>query len=226
MKTKPIAVVFSGCGCLDGSEPQEGVLTLLSLTRAGADHQCLALDEMQSEVCNHITGEPMGGERSILLEAARIARGEIKSLEDTHADEFSAVIFIGGFGNGIHYSDFLEKREQCTVHPKIVAWAKPFANDRKPMGFMCLAPVLVPAICGPGVKVTLGMASDMSEAIEAMGARHVVCESSEICVDAVHQVVSAPLYMTSSNVAEVANGIDRLVNRVVLMTNHMHLGVS
>ena len=100
--------------------------------------------------------------RSILVESARIARGEVRSLEDTHADQYAAVIFVGGFGNSLHYSNFLDKRAACTIDPTLLAWARPFARDYKPMGFMCIASALIGAICGPGVRQTLGLTSEFS----------------------------------------------------------------
>lgn len=72
---KKVGVVLSGCGVYDGSEIHETVLTLLALSRQGADVICFAPDKTQADVVNHLTGEPMAESRNVLIEAARIVRG-------------------------------------------------------------------------------------------------------------------------------------------------------
>jgi enhancing lycopene biosynthesis protein 2 len=43
----------------------------------GAEAICFAPDKNQTDVINHLTGEPMAETRNVLIEAARIARGDI-----------------------------------------------------------------------------------------------------------------------------------------------------
>ena len=73
-----VAVVLSGCGFKDGSEIQESVAALFHLASAGAVYDCFAPDREFAEV-DHLTGEPTGKMRNALHEAARIARGEMRS---------------------------------------------------------------------------------------------------------------------------------------------------
>lgn len=47
---KKVGVVLSGCGVYDGSEIHETVLTLLALSRQGADVICFAPDKTQADV--------------------------------------------------------------------------------------------------------------------------------------------------------------------------------
>ena len=94
-----VAVVLAGCGVYDGAEINEAVLTLLSLEQQGASYQCFAPDIEQMHVINHLSGEPMAGERrNVLVEAARIARGNIKALDALEVEEFDALLVPGGFG--------------------------------------------------------------------------------------------------------------------------------
>ena len=80
---KQIGVILSGCGVYDGSEIHESVFTLLALDKAGAKAVCMAPDIDQMHVINHLTGEQMAGEkRNVLVESARIARGDIKNVKD------------------------------------------------------------------------------------------------------------------------------------------------
>ena len=74
---KTVGVVLSGCGFLDGAEIYESVLTLLFLDRAGVRYQCLAPDIPQMHVVDHLKKEPTNETRNVLVEAARLARGNI-----------------------------------------------------------------------------------------------------------------------------------------------------
>ena len=104
--SKKVAVILSGSGVFDGSEIYEAVLTLLSLDRKGASYQCFAPDISQHHVINHLTGEEMDESRNVLVEAARIARGEVKPLRELKADDFDALIIPGGFGAAKNLSGF------------------------------------------------------------------------------------------------------------------------
>lgn len=95
---KKIGVVLSGCGVYDGSEIHEAVITLLALAKQGAEVICFAPDKNQADVINHLTGEPMAETRNVLIEAARIARGDIHPLIQADPAELDALIVPGGFG--------------------------------------------------------------------------------------------------------------------------------
>ena len=115
---KKIGVVLSGCGVFDGAEIHESVITLLAIDRAGAKAVCMAPDENQMHVVNHLTGvEAPGESRNILVESARIARGEIRDISAIKAEDIDALVFPGGFGAAKNLSSFAEEGEQCSVHP-------------------------------------------------------------------------------------------------------------
>ncbi|HYG49800.1 MAG TPA: isoprenoid biosynthesis protein ElbB, partial [Flavobacteriales bacterium] len=78
---KNIAVILSGSGVYDGSEIHEAVFTLLAIAQHNAKAVCFAPDINQHHVINHVTGNEMTETRNALVEAARIARGDIKPLD-------------------------------------------------------------------------------------------------------------------------------------------------
>ncbi|MDE0891462.1 MAG: isoprenoid biosynthesis protein ElbB, partial [Planctomycetota bacterium] len=78
---KTIGVVLSGCGVFDGAEIHESVITLLALDRGGAKAVCFAPNTDQMHVVDHLSGEATSETRNVLVESARIARGEISDLE-------------------------------------------------------------------------------------------------------------------------------------------------
>ena len=95
---KKIAVCLSGCGFLDGAEIHESVLTLLAIDQAGAKAVCCAPDVNQVGVVDHLKKEPAAGTRNVLVESARIARGDIVDVKKIRAAEMDALIIPGGFG--------------------------------------------------------------------------------------------------------------------------------
>jgi enhancing lycopene biosynthesis protein 2 len=215
---KKIAVVLSGSGVFDGAEIHESVLTLLALERHGFKYQCFAPDIEQMHVINHLTGEVAEGEsRNVLVEAARIARGDIKDLAEAKAEDFDAAILPGGFGAAKNLSDFAVKGSDCTVNADLVSFIKGFAADKKPVGFMCIAPAMLPHIYGKGTKLTIGTDQETADAIEAMGGVHQSCPVEDIVVDESNNLVTTPAYMLAGSVSEAAKGIDKLVDKIADM---------
>ncbi|GGD71984.1 isoprenoid biosynthesis glyoxalase ElbB [Lacimicrobium alkaliphilum] len=215
---KNVAVVLSGCGVFDGAEIYESVLTLLALDTHGAKYQCFAPDMQQYHVINHLTGEEMEGERrNVLVEAARIARGEINKLEDLDVKDFDALLLPGGFGAAKNLSDFALKGSDCTVQPQVERVCKAFAEKGKPAGYLCIAPAMLARIYGRDVKLTIGNDAETAKAITDMGAEHINCAVTDVVEDTDHKLVTSPAYMLAQNIGEAAKGINKLVDKVLGM---------
>ena len=116
---KKIGVVLGGCGVYDGSEIHEAVITLLAIARNGAQAVCFAPDKPQRDVINHLTGEAMPEQRNVLVEAARIARGDILPLAQARAETLDALIVPGGFGAAKNLSSFAAEGSECQVDPDL-----------------------------------------------------------------------------------------------------------
>ena len=95
---KTVAVLLSGCGYLDGAEIRESVLTLLALDSEDVQYKIFAPDKDQHHVVNHLTNEPSKASRNILVESARIARGDVQDISHLEVGNFDALIIPGGFG--------------------------------------------------------------------------------------------------------------------------------
>lgn len=211
-----VGVLLSGCGVFDGAEIHEAVLTLLALDRAGAEIVCMAPNVEQAHVINHLTQEVTAEKRNVLVESARIARGEIKDLKDVQAGDLDALIMPGGFGAAKNLSDFAFKGPQATVHPEVKRLLTDLAAAGKPIGAICIAPAtLTKALADRKPEVTIGTDAGTASAIEAMGGRHKSCSVDMIHLDAGNKLVSTPAYMLGPGIKEVAQGIEKLVARVV-----------
>ena len=214
--SKKVAVILSGCGVFDGSEIYESVITLLCLDQAGAEVQCFAPNIQQMHVINHLTGEVAKGEsRNVLVEAARLVRGEITDLADANAEDFDAVILPGGFGAAKNLCDFAVKGADLTLNEDVIRFVKGINQARKPVGLMCIAPAMVGKLFDNGVHFTIGNDLETASAIEATGAVHEPCPVNNICIDGTNNVITTPAYMLAATIGEVASGIEKLVRTVL-----------
>ncbi|MEM8548839.1 MAG: isoprenoid biosynthesis glyoxalase ElbB [Pseudomonadota bacterium] len=211
-----VAVVLSGCGVYDGAEINEAVLTLLSLEQAGASYQCFAPDVEQMHVVNHLTGEPEhDASRNVLVEAARIARGNIKPLTEAAAGDYDALVVPGGFGAAKNLCNFAVNGSDMTVLPEFLELGRAFHSAGKPIGLICIAPVMAAAICGDGTHCTIGNDAETAAAIRAMGGQHLECPVSEARVDRDRKMVTTPAYMLAGSVSEAYSGIRECVKEVL-----------
>ncbi len=209
---------MSGCGFYDGAEINEAVLTLLSLEQQGASYQCFAPDREQMHVINHLTGEPAEGEsRNVLVEAARIARGNIKPVTEADVSDFDALLVPGGFGAAKNLCDFAVTGAQMSVQGDFLQLAQAFHKADKPIGLICIAPVMAAAICGEGTRCTIGNDTDTAAAITAMGGEHIECPVNEARVDADKKMVTTPAYMLAGTVSEAYAGISDCVKEVLAL---------
>ncbi|MCG9731422.1 isoprenoid biosynthesis glyoxalase ElbB [Shewanella sp. Isolate13] len=213
---KKIAVLLSGCGVYDGTELHESVLALLEITRAGASYQCFAPNIPQLHVINHFTGEVQENEtRNVLVESARIARGDIKAVDELDIAEFDALVIPGGFGAAKNLCDFAIAGAEHVVEPSIKQFISQFSETAKPVGFICISPVMIPQLYPLGVKGTIGSDAGTAAAFEQQGGQHKAALVDEIVVDEEHKVVSTPAYMLAGDILEAHSGISKLVAKVL-----------
>lgn len=219
VEAKKIAVILNGCGHRDGSEIHEAVLTLLAIEQAGASWEALALDKNQAAVLNHLDGsvEQHCSPRNMLNESARIARGRIRKLQDVTAKNYDAVIIPGGSGTASNLCDFAVSGKNMSVNPTIRDFLVDAHGLKKPIGAICIAPILLASVFGKmGVKLTLGDArGGAALAAEAMGAAVRDCRTDQCVVDEVVRVVTTPAYMLDATVRDISKGISLLVNEII-----------
>lgn len=213
-----VGVVLSGCGVYDGSEIHEAVCTMLALSQAGTEYQCMAPNAPQMHVIDHLKAKPAPGEtRNVLVESARIARGNIVALGEVRVADYDALFFPGGFGAVKNLCTFAIEGSNCNVQPDVARVIREAHAADKPLCFICIAPAIAAKVLGSiaGVKLTIGDDAETAGAINEMGASHVPCPVREATVDAQHKVVSTPAYMKASSIAEVFEGIKRAVDETL-----------
>jgi enhancing lycopene biosynthesis protein 2 len=216
-----VGVVLSGCGASDGSEIHEAVMALYWIERSGGRAICMAPDVVQGRVVDHLTRAPdaQAAPRRVLAEAARIARGQVQDIAAVRENDLDALIFPGGHGVATALSNYAEKGVVCEVHPEVTRLLKAMLQRRRPMGFICLSPILAARVLGPaaGVRITFGTkACEEAKHAAIMGADVRPCPLREILVDQKNRVVSTPAYMyDDAHLSDVGFSIERLVRQVV-----------
>ena len=211
---KKFAIVLSGCGVFDGAEIHEATLTMLAIMKQGAQYEIFAPDINQHHVVNHITGEEMPEQRNVLIESARIARGQIKDLKLYDPNNFDALIFPGGFGAAKNLCDFAFKGADCTVNTDVEKAILKTAGKNKPIGALCISPVIFAKIFGD-VEVTIGQDAGTAEAIEKLGATHIQTNHGEVVFDEKNNLFTTPCYMLDANILDIAKGASNIVKAML-----------
>lgn len=218
---KRIGVVLSGCGVYDGSEINETVITLLAIDRAGAEAVCMAPDIPQMHVINHLTGEPQAGEtRNVLIESARIARGNIQDLASVQARDLDALMLPGGFGAAKNLSNFAVAGADCEANSETARLIREMYTAKKPIAAICIAPAVLAKVLGEqkiAHKLTIGNDEGTAEALTKLGAEHIQCPVEDFVIDRDNKLISSPAYMLASRISEAAEGIEKTVQALIDM---------
>jgi enhancing lycopene biosynthesis protein 2 len=215
---KKVGVLLSGCGVFDGTEIHEAVLTLLFLDREGAQAICFAPNIPITKVADHVSQKDVSESRNVLVESARICRGEIQDLKNIQANDLDALIIPGGYGAAKNLSEFAFKGPLGEVQPEVKRIITEMLQSKKPIGALCIAPATVGmALKGQKVTMTIGKEEGAISALEAIGIRHQLCTVDEIVIDEDNKIVTTPAYMLGPGIKDVAVGIEKLVKKILSM---------
>ena len=201
---KCFAIVLSGCGVYDGSEIGEAMMTMLALDEAGCRYEIFAPDKPQFHVVDHLKGEPASESRNVLAESARIARGKVRPLSEYKAEDYSGLIFPGGFGAAKNLCTFAFDGASMTVDAEVERTVNATRQAGKPIGAMCIAPVILGKLIA-GVQVTVGHDEATNEALRQMGAEPKNVFGPDVVHDTKNKVFTTPCYMLpDATIATVA----------------------
>jgi enhancing lycopene biosynthesis protein 2 len=213
-----IGVLLSGCGVFDGSEIHEATLALYFLNKAGARVVCMA-PERTVEAVDHATKTPSGQMRSVRTEAARIARGPVADVATVAAADLDGLVLPGGMGAATNLCDFARNGAKGTVVPSVAALLTAMHAAGKPIGAICIAPAVLALALGKfHPELTIGNDPGTAQSLEAAGAKHVNRAVDEIHVDAANNLVTTPAYMLGPGIADIAKGIEKLIDAVLART--------
>lgn len=208
---KKIAVILGGCGTKDGSEINETVTLLLALDQHGIKYQCFAPDRNQYQVINHVTGEVVDEERNMMVESARIVRGEILPLTSFNANDFDGLAIPGGAGIANNLFTYFIDGMNMTVLPEVKDAIVSIRQQGKPIAAMCIVPVLLANVLND-ITITLGNdncgpAKDILE----MGAHHKATKNGEVAIDSENKIFTTPCFMLDSTLKDIYNDAYNMV---------------
>ncbi|MEA1874541.1 MAG: isoprenoid biosynthesis glyoxalase ElbB [Bacteroidota bacterium] len=206
---KKIAVILAGNGVYDGSEIHETTMAMYAIAKNDMEYMCFAPNIPHAHVINHLTGEEMNESRNVLVEAARLARGQVKDLKQLNVDEYDAILIPGGFGAAKNLCDFAFKGDAMTVLPELEEIIKAFHKKQKPIGALCIAPTIIAKVLG--AKVTIGTDTETAKAIVSMGGVHEEKSTIDITIDEKNKIVTNPCYMSATNIYEIGEGSEACV---------------
>ena len=202
----------------DGAEIHEAVMTLLSIEEIGAQAICIAVDKDQYHVVNHTNGEEMNESRNMLVEAARIARGDIHNINSIDPVDIDALVIPGGFGSAKNLTNWAFNGPDGDILPEVKLLLINMMNVGKPIAALCVSPVvLAKALEGSDIKPTLTIGTDKEESpydiagftggLEKTGMATEMKSVREISVDRENKIVTAPCYMMDANILDIRKNV-------------------
>lgn len=211
---KKFAVILCGCGTLDGSEIHESVMTLLAIDHNDCEYSIFAPDDNQYHVINHVTGQVMDETRNMMVEAARIARGKIRPLDECRVEDFDALVFPGGNGSAKNLFTYAIEGRNCSVREDVTRLVNAFHNANKPIGALCIAPVMIAKILGD-ITITVGNDEGTIANIATFGTQHINTLQTEVISDKKNKVFTTPCYMLPARISDIAACAENLIEAIL-----------
>lgn len=211
---KKFAVILAGSGHLDGSEIHEAVMTLLAIDKLGASYTIFAPDINQYHVMNHYTKTEMKETRNVLIEAARIARGDIYPLSEFNAEKFDALVIPGGYGAAKNLCTYAIDGTEMKINADVEKALKAMKEKNKPIGALCIAPVILAKVFG-NITVTIGTDPATAKHLEIMGAHNTGTGHGEVAVDEKNNIFTTPCYMLNARISDIAEGAENLIEKML-----------
>ena len=212
---KKVAVILAGCGTRDGSEINETVTLLLALDQHNIEYQAFAPDENQYEVDHHVTGQCTMEKRNMMVEAARIVRGNILPITKFNANDYDALLFPGGTGTAKNIFTYAIDGINFKVNKEVEKAIKDIHAQGKPIGAMCIAPLMVAKVLG-NVNVTMGSGNcRQAKELPMIGCKHTETTHGGVAIDKENKIYSTPCFMLDATLKDVYQGAWNLVEAMI-----------
>ena len=222
---KKIPVLLHGNGVYDGTEIHEAVLTLLAIAENGGEAVCFAPNINQHHVINHTTGEEMNETRNVLVESARIARGNIIDIKDLKVADVEGLVMPGGFGTAKNLTKWAFDGPSGEINKDVKRVIQEFVSSKKPIVGLCMSPTTIAkALEGDdySINLTVGTTAEkspyeigaISEGMISLGHKAEMKSVNEISFDVDSNIITAPCYMMDATILEVRSNIKQAVDKL------------
>lgn len=211
---KKIALITLGCGHKDGSEITETVSSIIALSEFKTEIHFFSFDEDFP-----LWGANPEQKRNSLIENQRISRGQSKNISFLNPDEFDALVLPGGNGVLTCLTSWNQDHINFKVHPQLEKIILRFHEKSKPLGAICIAPLIVAQVLKKySPTITLGEQSDLIASLSKINTQHESCPSSDFITDRDCKLISTPAYMNEqASPYEVFTGIRLMIKELVEM---------
>lgn len=222
---KNIAVLLHGNGVYDGTEIHEAVFSLLAIAENGGKAICCAPDIEQHHVIDHSSGQEMNEKRNVLIESARIARGEITNINDLNVDQMDGLVMPGGFGTAKNLTKWAFSGPEGDIDRDVAGIIKKFTDSGKPIVGLCMSPTTIAKALSDDkykAKLTVGTTEQnspyeiqaISDGMKSLGHDVEMRSVSEISFDEKNKIITAPCYMMEASLLQVRNNIKMAVDKM------------
>lgn len=225
---KKIGLLLSGCGVYDGAEIQESIFAMTAIAEMGWGIVPIGIDKAQHHVVNHIDGSEMPESRNMLIEAARITRGNIIEISKIEPADLDALVIPGGFGSAKNFTTWAFDGANSSILPEVKLLLVNLINVGKPIVALCVSPVVVAkALQDSSLHATMSLGSttekspytiqDFHAGIESIGVKSSEKTIKEIEVDKDLRIITAPCYMMDATILEIRDNVKQAIEAL----NHL-----
>lgn len=177
------------------SEITETISLLISLSEFKAQFKIFAFD-LQTPLNHH----------------------DLHPLEKLNPNDFDALVMPGGIGNATHISTWAQDKIKMTVNPTVDKIIKQFHDQSKPIGAICMAPIVVAKVLAKhNPNITLGEDFTDSQIVESWKVTVEQCPSDDYITCRDTKVITTPAYMNDVTPFQVFTGIRGLCKELVEM---------
>jgi enhancing lycopene biosynthesis protein 2 len=142
----------------------------------------------------------------------------LKTLEELNPDQFDALVLPGGIGNATQISTWQKDKEKMTVNPLVEKIIKKFHADSKPIGAICMAPIVIAKVLSKfKPNITLGEGFSETHLIEKWNVSVEKCPATDYITDRDTKVITTPAYMDDVTPFQVYTGIRAFTKELVEM---------
>lgn len=152
--------------------------------------------------------------RNMMVEAARIVRGEIQPITKFNANDFDALFFPGGFGAAKNLFTYAYDGINFKVLKDVEKAIKDVHAQGKPIGAMCIAPLMVAKVLG-NVSVTMGSGEcQQAKELEKISCKHIETTHGGVAIDKENKIFTTPCFMLDASLKDIYQGAWNLVEEM------------
>lgn len=221
-----VGILLSGCGVYDGSEIQETVAAMIALEEKGIEYVGISIDKNQYHVINHLDGSEMHETRNMMIESARIMRGNLVNIQTISPAEIDGLVIPGGFGNAKNLSNWAFQGSESEIIPEVKLLLVNLINVGKPIVALCVSPILLSlALKDSRFSPTLSLGtskekspydiSAFNNGVDKNGGKSIETGINEISIDTDNKIICAPCYMQDASLLEIKNNARMAIDKLI-----------